>query len=126
MLSRQLVRYAIVGGVVTALQEAVYLSLAGWAGWHPQLANLAGYLVAVATGFVGHGRVTFAGHGSQGRGTGQAVRFVLVSLLSLALNAFWVWLALSALGGPVWSPVPLKAVVTPLLVFALNRQWVFR
>lgn len=122
----QLLRYALTGGFVTALQAAVYWTLARWLGVHPQLANFAGYLVAVASGFVLHGRFTFRGHGQRDRAAARAVRFVAVSLLSLALNAFWVWLCTAAFGWPLWSPIPFMGVVTPALVFLLNRQWVFR
>lgn len=122
----QLVRYVLTGGFVTALQAAVYWSLAYWAGAHPQLANFLGYLVAVASGYVLHGRFTFRGHGSRDRPWARGVRFVIVSLLSLGLNAAWVWLCVTRLGWPLWAPVPLMGVVTPLFVFVLNRQWVFR
>lgn len=124
-LAGQIVRYVLVGGFVTALQALTYWLMARFAGVHPQVANVAGYLVAVASGYVLHGRVTFRGQGS-GRDAGRAVRFVTVSLLSLALNALWVQLTTGWMGWPLWSPIPLMALVTPALVFVLNRQWVFR
>ena len=126
MIGRQLLRYALTGGFVTALQAAVYWSLAQLLLLHPQLANLCGYLVAVATGYVLHGRFTFKGHGTRDEPVGQAFRFIAVSLLSLALNSFWVWLCVQALDWPLWTPIPLMGIVTPGLVFILNRQWVFR
>ena len=125
-LHGQLLRYVLTGGFVTALQAAVYWGLAQWLALHPQLANICGYMVAVATGYVLHGRFTFRGHGTRDQPIAQAIRFMAVSLISLALNAFWVWLTVQALVWPIWSPIPLMAVVTPGLVFILNRQWVFR
>ncbi len=122
----QIVRYVLVGGFVTALQSLTYWLLAHFAGWHPQLANLTGYLVAVASGYALHGRVTFKAQGGTAPGISQAVRFVLVSWVGLALNAFWVQLCTAWLGWPVWSPIPLMAMLTPGLVFVLNRRWVFR
>lgn len=122
----QLLRYAVAGGFVTALQAAVYWLLAQWAGFHPQLANLLGYLVAVASGFVIHGRFTFRGHGGRDRPVARGLRFILASLLSLALNACWVWLCVTRLGWPLWTPVPLMGIVTPAFMFLINRQWVFR
>jgi putative flippase GtrA len=116
----------LTGGFVTALQAAVYWTLAQWGGVHPQIANFLGYLVAVASGYVLHGRFTFRGHGRRDRPVSQAIRFVAVSLLSLGLNAFWVWLCVQALQWPLWTPIPFMGVVTPALVFVLNRQWVFR
>ncbi|MBT2188979.1 GtrA family protein [Sphingobium nicotianae] len=122
----QLLRYVLTGGFVTALQAGVYWSLAHWLAVHPQLANFAGYLVAVACGFVLHSRFTFRGHGARDNSVARGARFVAVSLLSLGLNAGWVWLCTQALGWPLWSPIPLMGLVTPALVFVLNRQWVFR
>jgi putative flippase GtrA len=122
----QFLRYALTGVAVTILQMGAYLGLAGPLRLDPQIANFVGYLVAVASGYVLHGRFSFAGHGGRDRPVGQALRFVAVSLLSLALNAFWVWLCVTWAHLPVWTPVPLMAIVTPALVFVLNRQWVFR
>lgn len=125
-LGGQLLRYGLTGGFVTALQAGVYWWLAQRGHVTPQIANLAGYGVAVLTGFVLHGCFTFRGHGARDRMGMRAVRFFVVSLVSLALNAFWVWLCTARLGWPLWTPVPFMAVVTPGLVFMLNRQWVFR
>ncbi|HWJ71177.1 MAG TPA: GtrA family protein [Sphingobium sp.] len=125
-MAGQIFRYALTGGFVTALQAAAYWMLAQWAGLHPQFANFLGYLVAVASGFVLHGRFTFRGHGRRDRPVARGLRFAAASLLSLALNAGWVWLCVTRLGWPLWSPVPLMGVVTPAFMFMLNRQWVFR
>ncbi len=122
----QVLRYGVTGLFVTACQAAVYWTLAALANFHPQVANGAGYLVAVALGYVLHGAFTFRGHGSRDRPASRGLRFVLVSLLSLALNALWVWLCVTRAGWPEWTPIPAMLFVTPALVFVLNRQWVFR
>lgn len=122
----QILRYGVVGGGVTALQAAVYWLLARQGGWHPQLANFAGYACAVVTGYFAHGAITFKGQEAQGTSAGRMARFVAVSLLSLGLNALWVWLMVAVLRYPLWTPIPLMGVVTPAIVFVLNRQWVFR
>ena len=125
-LRGQILRYIVTGAGVTALQAAIYWLLAGPVALHEQLANFIGYLAAVVSGYVLHGRFSFRGHGRRDRPLERAVRFVLVSLLSLALNAFWVWLCVRWAGWPVWSPIPLMGGVTPAFVFLLNRHWVFR
>lgn len=122
----QVVRYGVTGVGVTAAQAAVYWMLATWAQVHPQLANVAGYLVAVVLGYILHGAYSFRDHGTRDRPAQRGVRFVAVSLLSLGLNATWVWLCVTRMGWPTWSPIPLMFCVTPALVFTLNRQWVFR
>lgn len=122
----QIIRYGIVGGSVTALQAAIYWLLAEHFGWHPQLANVAGYICAVVAGYFAHGAITFRDRRSDPAPAARMIRFVAVSLLSLALNALWVWLTVTVLRYPVWAPIPMMAVVTPAVVFVLNRQWVFR
>lgn len=128
-LAAQIARYALVGLGVTLVQAAIYWMLATWAHWHSQAANVAGYLAAVTLGYVLHGRVTFRAASPAGGAAGHArrgARFVTVSLLSLALNALWVWLCVSWRGWPTWTPIPAMLFLTPGIVFLLNRQWVFR
>ena len=121
----QLVRFGITGGLVTALGLAIYALIALWYRGSPQIANLMAYAVAAATGYVLHSRFSFRGHGQRDKVTRRTIRFAIVSLVSLALNSFWVWLGTQPLGlGPEWPMVPML-FVTPLATFFLNRQWVF-
>ena len=120
----QLIRFIITGAVVTALGVGVYAFIALVLGWHPQLGNFLGYLVAMGTGYVMHSRWSFRGHGSRDETTG--VKFVVVSLISLGLNSFWVWLFTNPLGlDPAWPILPML-FVSPAVTFLLNRYWVFR
>ena len=119
----QLVRFLISGALVTLLGVAVYAIVALGLRWHPQLGNLLAYLVAMGTGYVMHSRWSFRDHGTRTRST--AVRFVIVSLISLALNSLWVALITGPLGlGPAWPILPML-FVTPAVTFTLNRYWVF-
>jgi putative flippase GtrA len=119
----QLARFIIAGGIVTALGVAVYALVALVLRWHPQIGNLLAYGVAMATGYVMHSRWSFRDHGTRTRST--AVKFVTVSLISLALNSFWVWLLTEPMAlSPAWPIVPML-FVTPAVTFILNRQWVF-
>lgn len=125
----QILRYGVVGLGVTMVQAAVYWVLAARAGVHSQIANLMGYIVAVMLGYVLHGRFSFADPEREGGAAAHAARgarFVAVSLVSLALNALWVWLSVSWMGWPEWAPIPAMIFVTPGIVFVLNRHWVFR
>lgn len=121
----QVFRYGVTGLFITACQAAVYWSLAALAGWHPQIANGIGYITAVVIGYVLHNAFTFRGHGAQGSHAARSVRFVAVSLISCGLNALWVWIGVTLMHWPEWSPIPAMIFVTPVVVFGLNRQWVF-
>jgi putative flippase GtrA len=119
----QLVRFVVSGAFVTALGVAVYALVALVFRWNPQLANLLAYLTAMATGYVMHSRWSFRGHGTRNATT--SVKFVIVSLVSLAMNSGWIALITGPLGlGPAWPIIPML-FVTPAVTFLLNRKWVF-
>lgn len=121
----QLLRFLVSGGIVTALGVGVYALVALVLRWHPQVGNLLAYVTAMATGYMLHSKWSFRDHGGSRTG-GTMGRFLVVSLLSLALNSFWVWLATEPMGlSPAWPIAPML-FVTPLVTFTLNRQWVFR
>jgi putative flippase GtrA len=121
----QLVRFVISGGAVTALGVAVYALVALVLRWHPQLGNFLAYVVAVTTGYVAHSRWSFRDHGGQ-RTHATRARFVLVSIISYALNSLWVWLLFTRLHLGRAAPIVPMVFVTPAVTFVLNRHWVFR
>lgn len=120
----QLFRFGLVGGFVTALGAGAYL-VAALSGIAPLLANVVAYVVAMATGYVLHSRVSFRGHGRRDNPAARSARFVTVSLISFALNSLFVWTLTDPLALPVWVPVIPMLFVTPLVTFTLNRRWVF-
>lgn len=126
VLLTQMARYVAAGLIVTLLQALVYWLLATPVSLHPQFANGIAYLFAVALGFFLHSAFTFRGHGGRDKSGQRGIRFVLVSLVSLGLNALWVQIFVVWLNLPTWVPIPFMLFVTPFAVFALNRQWVFR
>lgn len=123
----QLVRFALTGGFVTALYAVVYSPLAGFRITSEQVANLLGYAVAMVTGYILHSRWSFRGHGTRDNPARTTSRFFAVSLVSLGLNSFFVWLLTddAVLAGPWWWPLIPILFVTPLVTFTLNRVWVF-
>ena len=121
----QLARFIVSGGLVTLLGLGVYALVALVLRWDPQLGNFLAYAVAAATGYVAHSRWSFGDHGGK-RDHRTKVRFVIVSVISLALNSFWVWLVTHPMHlSRAWPMVPM-VFVTPGVTFVLNRQWVFR
>jgi putative flippase GtrA len=124
-LAGQLFRFLVSGAFVTALGVGVYALVALVFRWHPQLGNFLAYLVAVATGYFMHSTWSFKDHGSV-RTHGTKVRFAIVSIVSYALNSFWVWLLFTNLHLGRAAPIVPMLFVTPAVTFLLNRQWVFR
>ena len=120
----QIVRYGVNGSIVTALYSFVLASLDSWTHLPLQLCNFAGYIAALCLGYFLHSNVTFRNHGERDRAS--KIRFVLASIPSLALNAFWAWLLTDALKMPHWTLYVPIWFVTPAMLFALNRWWVFQ
>ena len=120
----QLVRYALTGGLASVVNIGVYWVLAA-RGMDPNLAWTAGFVAAVIVGYIVHSRWSFRGHGRRDNLARTGGRFVIVSLVSFALNQLWVWLLVRQMELPLWAPYPLVLGVTPLVIFALNRRWVF-
>lgn len=120
----QLVRYGVSGAIATSLYTLVFVSVDSLTHAPLQVCNLAGYLAAVILGYILHSRVTFRNYGVRGRGA--QVRFVAASIPSLVLNGFWAWLLGAWLHLPHWTVQLPIWFVTPLLVFAIQRWWVFR
>ena len=120
----QIVRYGVNGSIVTGLYSLVLLILDSWTHLPLQICNLAGYVAALNLGYFLHSRVTFRNHGT--RDNASKIRFVLASLPSFALNAFWAWLLTDAMKLPHWTLYLPIWFVTPAMIFVLNRWWVFR
>jgi putative flippase GtrA len=120
----QLVRYGVLGLFVTLCGQAAYVACDTLTRSPPQLCNLVGFLVSVVIGYQLHSRYTFKDQGA--RGWPAFARFFLAALPSYAVNAFWTWLIISALRLPhIAVQIPIF-FVTPFMIFALNRYWVFR
>lgn len=122
----QFVRFGLVGVFVTLVNFAVY-----WAGiklfaLDPNLTWAIGFVVAFMIGYQLQSKWSFAGHGAERKALVHGSRYLIVALIGFAFNSLWVWLCVQWLMLPTWSPLPLVLFVTPLLVFMLNRVWVFR
>lgn len=123
---RQFLRFATSGGVVTLLAASIYWVLAQFV-MTPVAGNLCGWVLATMAGYFLHRHWSFRGHAQPGQLARTTWRFLVVSLLALAMNTFFVWIITGpALRGPIWVSVLPLVFVTPLFTFALNREWVFR
>ena len=122
----QLIRFALTGGLLTVIVAGGYWVLATFAGVEPMLALTLVFVAATGLGYILHSRWSFRGHVAQGSAAARTARFFTVNILGFLSNQFFVWLLVIKMGGPTWWPVLPILFVTPLLTFALNRQWVFR
>lgn len=123
----QLIRFAISGGISTLIYAAVYMPLATWVFPGPMAVAAVpfAFAVAVVCGFFLHSAWSFRGHGTRDNSGRQHLKFVVVQGLGLLLNAVFTWLLTGVFHQPAWVPLIPVVTITPLVTFALNRQWVF-
>ena len=121
-LATQMLRYGAVGVGLAVLYAAVY-----WAGTAlaapPQMANGAGFVAALAAGYVLHSRLSFHGYGQ--RDSRSWGRFLAVNLAGYLLNCLWVWLIVDRLRSPAELAIVPIVTLTPAFTFVLNRRWTF-
>ena len=118
---RGVVRFGFVGIAATLVHSLVYLALVSLTPIAPWLANLFAYLTALLVSLVGHTRVTFG----IVLDLAHAQKITLASLVSLALNAFFVWLV-GWLSYPAELAVVFFVTATPAATYLLLRLLLVR
>lgn len=126
-MTAQLIRFGVAGGISTLIYAAVYLPLSAWVfrGAQAVFAVPFAFAVAVTAGFFLHSGWSFKGHGTRDSSGRQHAKFLIVQGIGLALNALFTWVLTGPLHQPAWVPLIPVVLVTPVVTFALNRQWVF-
>lgn len=121
----QVIRFGMVGGLLTVLVAGAYWAVAEFFAIDPMVSMTLVYLFFTGLGYILHSRVSFKDHGSRDQMHIRTVRFFITNTAGFVSNQFFVWLLVKVLGGPTWWPVIPIIFVTPLLTFTLNRRWVF-
>jgi putative flippase GtrA len=121
----QIFRFGLTGGLLTVLVAGGYWLLATFAGVEPMLALTLSYLAVTPLGYLIHSRWSFRDHGSRDRPAARAIRFFTVNTSGFLLNQLFVFVLVKQMGGPIWWSVIPILLVTPIVTFLLQRQWVF-
>jgi putative flippase GtrA len=122
-LLQQVPLFAIVGVAATLTHVIAALAARELADLSPMGANFVGYLCAVGVSYLGNARFTFRRAVLHGP---QFARFVVVSLVGLALTQGLTWLLVAQLGWSFSAGLAVVAVAVPALSFVLQRLWAFR
>ena len=125
-MTRQILRYAVAGGVITVAFAAAYWALAEFGGVDPNLSLAVVFVIFTGISYVVHGRFSFAGHGQRDRPHVRGARFAVVNVAGFLLNQLWVWWLVKSMGGETWWPTVPIVLVTPWLTFAAHRLWTYR
>ena len=122
-LLAQIGRFGLVGFVASGVHVAVAFCAHYGFEMSPLIANFLAFLFAWGVAYSGHFVWTFEGGGSH---RDSVWRFTVVSLLSMALNQFIVWVVTSKLNGPFAIAIFLVVMIIPGLSFVISKFWTFR
>lgn len=123
----QIIRFGVVGVIATLTHIAFFIAFIEMLGIGAFSANVFAYVVACIVGYSGHSAWTFRLHGNSSRRPTSATfsKFIVASLCGLAFNATIVFAVMQVLGRPYFHAIPFMATIVPLVVFMLNKRWVF-
>jgi putative flippase GtrA len=122
-LTRQVSRFAIVGGVATGLHFVTALVSESYLMLHPAWANTVGFLSAVTWSLVLNWAWTFDGQTAFRR---AAPRFLLLAIVCFAVGQVIIMVAAGALHWPMWLALLPVVTLVPLLSFVGSKLHVFR
>jgi putative flippase GtrA len=118
----QLIRFAIVGAIATAIHYAILIALVQGALAGPVAASSFGFAVGALASYTLNRNFTFR----SSRAHLDAVpKFAIVALLGLSVNASLIWLLHAAVGLHYLLAQVLATGGTLLWNFTLNRIWTF-
>lgn len=121
-VSAELVKFASVGILNTAIGLAVIYSLKWGLQWGDANANLVGYLICISLGFVLNGRWTF---GRSTLKTGHLLGYLLVVAVAYLMNLFAVLMSIMVFDVPGDYAQLVGVPVFTLVSFLLNKLFVF-
>lgn len=123
----QLISFAVVGVGATLTHALVFHILFAWVGVAHLLANIGGFLVAFSVSYLGQFKWTFKTEAAAVSCQKRAfVRFFKTAILGLLLNLLWAFITIDWLGLHHYFYLALLTLVTPVVIFTLNKFWVFK
>ncbi len=121
-LARQFLRYASAGAAGTLVQYALLFALVEGFGAGAVAASTAGAVAGAVVNYLLNYRYTFA---SARPHREAAFRYLVVSLLGIALNALVVALVIRAIGSHYAVAQVVASAVVLVFAFLVNRLWTF-
>ena len=121
-----IIRFVFVGGLLTGLVSVIYIILASYFGLHHSVSILAATVIASCFGYFLHSMFTFRGYGNRDRPADRFARFITTNLFGYSINAVAVYVMIDFAKLPVWSPIVIFTLFTPIMSFFFNKYWVFK
>jgi putative flippase GtrA len=121
-LPEQMVRFAAVGGLATALHYLILIALVEGAGLDASLASACGYALSTLVNYALNRRLTFRSRRSH---SSALPRFLWLAVVGLAINTAAVWLLAQVLGLHYLVAQVAATALTLCWNFLAARHWAF-
>lgn len=123
-LKHKLFKFASVGVLATIVHVVIYLAILYLKPGAEQIANLLGFVIAISVSYLGQRRWAFASNKVTNESLAK-IKFLISSLLSLGLNATWVYLTVNVFYVSPQFAILGIVFITPFIVFLILNLWVF-
>ena len=124
VLKVKLFKFASVGALATLAHATVYLLFLDIFYFSDQVSNLIGFVFAFFISFYGQRYWAFSSNVVSNENKAK-IKFLVSSLLSLSLNALWVYITVNTLGFQSEYAVIGILFLTPIIIFFTLNYWVF-
>lgn len=126
-LVRQGGKFGVVGLLATATHVGMMIVLVEWFDWRPMTANFGAFSVAFVVSFFGHYRWTFANQTAVETGSWHRpfARFIVTSLIGLALNSVAVFIVVDVAGLSYVYALAIMVSLVPGILFLIGKFWAF-
>lgn len=128
-LGFQYTKFGIVGALSSVVHVSIFIALIELFSIWELYANFFAFLVAVTVSYTGNIMWTFSNAlptNSKVDHRGFIIRFLITALFGLIINSAIVYIFSDILEMEYYFSAMLMLTITPLLVFILNKIWVFR
>ncbi len=123
----QFIRFGLVGATATIMHVTLYVSLIEFLTVEPVLSNVIAFMSSVAISFVGHAQWTFRNEFKTRSKSAHIMllQFISGAVLGLILNTAFVAILVTTLGLSYAWAIPCFVVITPFILYVINKIWVF-
>ena len=120
-------KFGVVGLLATATHVGMMIVLVEWFHWRPLTANFGAFSIAFIVSFFGHYRWTFANQAIQDAGSWRRpfARFIVTSLIGLALNSLAVFAIVDVAGLSYVYALAVMVSLVPGVLFVIGKFWAF-
>lgn len=119
----QLTRFGIVGVSAALVHFSIVILLVESDSMEPLIANVIGFCTAFQISYWGHRMWTFSG--TTQKHTVTFSRLLLVSILAFIVNEGMFYVFMQQFAFPYPLALILVLSILPLIIFTINKLWVF-